>query len=150
MRCWGSNPHTYDRFSSEQNLEEIRGGSAHICGRYTNGSVSCHGNNVHKQVSALPKAQDEGAAEDFYTYRAISVGARHSCGLRTTGNIRCWGDDLRGQATPPGANDELNRNKVEVGDYTAVSAGDAHTCGLRRNDIVVCWGNNDDDQATPP
>ena len=97
----------------------------------------------------MPSAEEEGAADDFYTYSAVSAGGRHTCGLRTTGNIRCWGDNLRGQTAPPGGNDELRANEEGVGDFTAVSAGESHTCGLRRDGTVVCWGLNDHSQATP-
>ena len=86
---------------------------------------------MHGQTTEIPSAQDEGAPADFYTYSGISAGGRHTCGLRTDGNIRCWGDNLRGQATPPGGNDELRASEEDVGDFAAVSAGDSHTCGLR-------------------
>ena len=149
LDCWGNNSGDYRRFDSVGALKAISTGSVHICGLYRNSHVACHGNDVHGQLTGRPSAQDEGAADDFYTYSAVSAGERHSCGLRTTGNIRCWGDDLRGQATPPGGNDELRANEEGVGDFTAVSAGDSHTCGLRRDGTVVCWGLNDHSQATP-
>ena len=149
LSCWGNSAGNYDRFDHESDLKTVSAGSAHVCGLYENAAVACHGNDVHKQVSGLPSAQDEGAPEDFYAYSAISAGGRHTCGLRTQGNIRCWGDDLRGQATPPGDNDELRANEEGVGNFTAVSAGDAHTCGLRRDGTVACWGLNDRSQAAP-
>ncbi len=149
FRCWGNNPRNYHRFADEHRLVGTSAGNIHICGLYGNGFVTCHGNDVHKQVSGRPNAQDEGAAEDFYTYAAISAGGGHTCGLRTKGNIRCWGDDLRGQATPPGDNEELRAGEVGVGDFIAVSAGGAHTCGLRDNGVAVCWGENNHGQATP-
>ena len=144
--CWGSP--TRDDYN-RRHLTIVSAGSEHTCGLYDNADVGCRGSDVHKQVSGRPIAQEEGAAEDFYTYRAVAAGGRHSCGVRTTGNIRCWGDDLRGQATPPGNNDELRAGEVGVGDYIAVSAGDAHTCGLRDNGVAVCWGENNHGQATP-
>ena len=151
--CWGVSPENYgfDRrhTGSYRDLRDISAGAQHICGLYDDAFVVCRGNDVHKQVSGIPNAQDEGAAADFYTYGAVSAGGRHSCGLRTTGNIRCWGDNLRGQAMPPGGNDELQANQEGVGDFTAVSAGDAHTCGLRRDGTAVCWGLNDHGQAAP-
>ena len=144
--CWGSPP----RYNySQERLTIVSAGSEHTCGLYTNAAVACRGSDVHEQVSGIPIAEDEGAAEDFYTYRAVAAGGRHSCGVRTTGNIRCWGDNLRGQATPPGNNDELRAGEVGVGDFIAVSAGDAHTCGLRDNGVAVCWGENNHGQATP-
>ena len=155
LNCWGNNPNTYNRFSDDsphyvrRNLTAISAGHAHICGLANNGIVECHGNDTHAQTAGMPSAEEEGAADDFYTYSAVSAGGRHSCGLRTTGNIRCWGDDLRGQATPPGVNDELRANEEGVGDFIAVSAGDSHTCGLRRDGTVECWGLNDHSQATP-
>ena len=149
LDCWGNNSGDYRRFDSVGALKAISTGSVHICGLYGNSHVACHGNDVHGQLTGRPSAQDEGAADDFYTYSGISAGGRHTCGLRTTGNIRCWGENLRGQATPPGVNDELRANEEGVGDFTAVSAGDSHTCGLRRDGTVVCWGLNDHSQAAP-
>ena len=146
--CWGNTPASI-HFDNAHRVTAISAGSIHVCGLYENSAVVCLGNDVHSQVSGQPNAQDEGAAEDFYTYSGISAGGRHTCGLRTTGNIRCWGDDLRGQATPPGGNEELRANEEGVGDFTAVSAGDSHACGLRRDGTVVCWGLNDHSQATP-
>ena len=144
MLCWGSS-----KGVSFERVMAVSTGGAHICGLYNNAAVVCGGNDVHKQVSGLPSAQDEGATDDFYTYSGISAGGKHTCGLRTTGNIRCWGDDQSGQAKPPGVNDEKQADKVGVGDFTAVSAGGDHTCGLRRDGTVVCWGLNDHSQATP-
>ena len=155
LNCWGNNPNTYNRFSDgfphyvRRNLTAISAGHAHICGLANNGIVECHGNDTHAQTAGMPSAEEEGAADDFYTYSAVSAGGRHTCGLRTTGNIRCWGDNLRGQTAPPGGNDELRANEEGVGDFTAVSAGESHTCGLRRDGTVVCWGLNDQSQATP-
>lgn len=150
VHCWGNNSAIYDEFDVEEGVVTVSAGNRHICGLYDNGAIACSGNDVHQQVTGLPKAQDEGAVEDFYTYDAVSAGGGHSCGLRTTGNIRCWGDNLRGQAAPPGNNDELNVNLQGVGDFTAISAGDDHTCGLRENGMVVCWGYNPHGQADPP
>lgn len=146
LRCWGKN---YGHYDDLPRPESISAGNIHICGLYLDSNVVCLGNDVHKQVTGRPNAQEEGAAADFYTYRQVSAGGRHTCGVRTTGNIRCWGDDLRGQASPPGGNDELQASRVGVGDFEAVSAGDAHTCGLRENGVVVCWGYNNHGQATP-
>ena len=150
MLCWGNNTRDYYYSSDEaRRLTSIDTGNAHICGRWENAAVGCRGNDVHGQVSGAPNAQDEGAVEGFYTYRAISAGGRHTCGVRTTGNIRCWGDDLRGQASPPGDNDELQASRVGIGDFENISAGDAHTCALRENGVAVCWGYNNHGQATP-
>ena len=152
--CWGNSPENYSfdlRYidNGYRDLLDISAGSQHVCGLYDDGAVVCLGNDVHRQTTEIPSAQDEGAPADFYTYSGISAGGRHTCGLRTDGNIRCWGDNLRGQATPPGGNDESRASEEDVGDFAAVSAGDSHTCGLRRDGTVVCWGLNDHGQATP-
>ena len=152
LRCWGKDSDIYkprNNWWHSHNVEALSAGGAHLCALQTDASVNCRGNDVHGQTTAIPSAQVEGAAEDFYTYSAVSGGGKHTCGLRTAGNIRCWGKNLRGQATPPGGNDELRANEEGVGDFTAVSAGDSHTCGLRREGTVVCWGLNDHSQATP-
>ena len=152
--CWGSDEGVY-RFPAYyfdggyRDMIDISAGDRHICVLHEHGDIRCRGNDVHGQATGQPNAQNEGAVEDFYTYDAISAGGSHTCGLRTTGNIRCWGDNLRGQATPPGGNDERQRNRQGVGDFKAISAGDSHTCGLRRDGTVVCWGLNDHSQATP-
>ena len=152
LRCWGKDSDIYkprnNRWHS-YNVEALSAGGAHLCALQTDASVRCRGNDTHAQTAGMPSAEDEGAADDFYTYSGISAGGRHTCGLRTTGNIRCWGKNLRGQATPPGGNDESQASLEGVGDFTAVSAGDSHTCGQRRDGTVVCWGLNDHSQATP-
>ena len=150
LRCWGNQARTgHYAFGRVLSLKAISTGDMHACVLYESGAVTCRGEDTHGQIAGRPSAQNEGAAEGFYTYDAISAGGGHTCGLRTTGNIRCWGNDLRGQATPPGGNDELNAQLVGVGDFTAVSAGDSHTCGQRRDGTVVCWGLDDHGQATP-
>ena len=84
------------------------------------------------------------------TPTALSVPAEDiPAGCAQPGTFAAGRTNLRGQATPPGGNDESQASLEGVGDFTAVSAGDSHTCGQRRDGTVVCWGLNDHSQADP-
>ena len=133
---------------------EISVGGWHSCGRRTDGSVACWGNNGSGQ-SNLPSGQFSGVAAGGWQTCALRAGHGqsdapagqftavagswfHSCGLRADGSISCWGLDDSGQVGAP------------AGRFTSVDVGLNHSCGLRVDGTIGCWGANSHGQVSAP
>lgn len=67
-----------------------------VCGRTSDHSVVCWGNNRYGQVgtgaldeTGWPPGRIAGSSE----YRILGAGARHSCAIDADGRAWCWGED---------------------------------------------------------
>ena len=96
---------------------EISVGGWHSCGRRTDGSVACWGNNGSGQ-SNLPSGQFSG----------VAAGGWQTCALRADRTAICRGNNQDGQANPPS------------GEFAAVAAGDQLSCGVGTDGGIRCWG----------
>ena len=105
----------------------VAAGGEHVCGRRTDHTVVCWGNNASGQVD-VPEGE----------FRAVAAGGSHSCGLDIDGAIVCWGEDDSGQ------------REVPEGRFSAVSAGSWYSCGLRGDQTIACWGENGSGESDPP
>jgi putative Ig domain-containing protein/Regulator of Chromosome Condensation (RCC1) repeat protein len=104
-------------------VASVDAGGSHSCGRRTDGTLACWGDNTYGQISGAPIGNG---------YSAVSAGGNHSCTLTTEGSIACWGDNTYGQLTG-----------TPIGNgYSAVSAGGNHSCALVTDGSIVCWGDN--------
>ncbi len=70
----------------------------------------------------------------------LAGGFGHSLGLRRDGRIAAWGRNTRGQAGPPGTNE----------DFVAVAAAGDYSLGLKSDGRVVAWGSSDNDLTIVP
>jgi len=74
-------------------------GDQHSCGRRSDGSVYCWGNNAEGAVGDGTQTNRTSPVATLggLTFASITAGARHTCGLTVEGEAWCWGDDYFGQ-----------------------------------------------------
>ena len=148
----------------ERTFVELSGGSSHMCGIATDGSLHCWGENHRGQID--PPA---GA------YKALASGSVHTCAIATDGSIDCWGWNTFDQATPPTgtfksiashsrhscaiATDDtiacwgyhsFAQNASPAGTYKSMAIGWEHTCTIKTDDTISCWGLNDHGEGNFP
>ena len=148
----------------ERTYVELSGGSFHMCGIATDGSVHCWGENHRGQID--PPA---GA------YKALASGSVHTCAIATDGSIDCWGWNTFNQATPPAGTfksiashsrhscaiavddtiacwgyHSFAQNASPAGTYKSMAIGWEHTCTIKTDDTISCWGLNDHGEGNFP
>lgn len=139
-------------FGSE--VQQAQAGSEHFCAILDAGaSVSCVGNNSHRQVTgtfagnaseATPVTVATTAAVDLM----LALGEQHSCVLSSnsgSNEVSCWGNNADGQCgTDPTQALLVNASVVIAStDATKIAAGAHHTCLLFPSGRVACFGRND-------
>ena len=148
----------------ERTYVALSGGSFHMCGIATDGSLHCWGQGNRGQTDA-PEGE----------YKALVSGSAHTCAIATDGTIACWGWDTWGQASPPAgtfksieshsrhscaiATDDtiacwgyhsFYQNASPPGTYKSMAIGWEHTCTIMTDDTISCWGLNDQGQGNFP
>ena len=149
---------------SERTYVELSGGSFHMCGIATDGSLHCWGEGHRGQID--PPAG---------VYKTLASGSVHTCAIATDGSISCWGWDTFDQATPPAGTfksiashsrhscaiavddtiacwgyDSFHQNASPAGTYKSMALGWEHTCTIKTDDTISCWGLNDQGQGNFP
>ena len=149
---------------SGRTFVELSGGSFHMCGIATDGSIHCWGEGNRGQTDA-PAG----------TYKALASGSAHTCAIATDGSISCWGWNTWGQASPPtgtfksisshtrhscaiAVDDTIAcwgyhsfyQNASPEGTYKSMAIGWEHTCTIKTDDTISCWGLNDQGQGNFP
>ena len=142
----------------------LSGGSFHMCGIATGGSLHCWGEGKKGQIDP-----PEG------TFKALASGSMHTCAIATDGSISCWGWNTFSQASPPtgtfksiksdsrhscaiAVDDTIAcwgyhsfaQNASPAGTYKSMAIGWEHTCTIKTDDTVSCWGLNDQGQGNLP
>ncbi len=148
----------------ERTYVELSGGSFHMCGIATGGSLHCWGEGNRGQI-------DPPAGE----YKTLASGSAHTCAIATDGSISCWGWDTFSQATPPAGTfksiashsrhscaiatddtiacwgyDSFHQNASPAGTYKSMAIGWEHTCTIKTDDTIACWGLNDHGEGNFP
>jgi len=129
-------------------VSSIVAGARHTCGRRSDGSCWCWGDNRHGQLG-------DGTTETRTTpvlvagltdVRALALGAEHTCALAgTPSRIWCWGRSEAGRLFVDRTTDVLQ--PLDTGlSATAIAAGGATTCALDGAGRVRCAGPNDEGQ----
>ena len=109
-----------------RNRETISGGSSHIVGLKSDGTVVATGRNGDGQCDV----------SDWKDIVAISAGDYHTVGLKSDGTVVATGDNDYGQCDVSGWRD-----------IVAISARFDHTVGLKSNGTVVATGLNNEGQC---
>ena len=97
----------------------VSAGNDFSCAVSIQGTVTCWGRDLERQVSDTPSG----------SFTSASAGNYHSCAISTRGEVACWGEDLFGRVfdTPSGT-------------FTSVSAGWSHSCAISTQGTITCWG----------
>ena len=134
-------------------------GYAHTCALYSDGNVSCWGDNTKNQLntsevtySLEPVTVDYDAPFSF-----ISSGANHTCGVTSEGTAYCWGDNSDGKlgdgtfpSNPLGLDyawDQPNNSPNGIScTYRTIqtTSGDINGDGL----LEIAWFDDCDDELT--
>ena len=160
MSCWGDNGfgqlglgHTTSPVRTPAMVDAVSGrgkqpalGAWHMCAEGSGSTVSCVGNNSHRQFGATTPASSTSWT---YAYGPASGGAIrtlvggqfHSCVLRGDGRIVCWGSNVDGELA--------NASFGNLGPVTLVAptgveqlvGGSGHVCA-RSGTTIYCWGAN--------
>ncbi len=148
----------------ERTYVELSGGSFHMCGIATDGSLHCWGEGNRGQTD--PPAG---------VYKTLASGSAHTCAIATDGSISCWGWDTWGQASPPAGTfksiashsrhscaiavddtiacwgyHSFHQNASPAGTYKSMAIGWEHTCTIKTDDTISCWGLNDHGEGDLP
>jgi alpha-tubulin suppressor-like RCC1 family protein len=128
---------------------DVSAGHQHTCGRATNGSLYCWGDNMWGQLGDGTTVSRPTPAEVIggLTFTRHSLGRNHSCGITGSGEAYCWVDNGSGQL---GGAIGDHRSPVRVASpdgnpssppllFTSVSGGAQHTCGTSEL-TAYCWG----------
>ncbi len=160
--CWGNNAlgligtgasgpsiSTPTHIAGLDHTVQITGGLLHRCGRKSDGTVLCWGDNGSGQLGdntttpdLIPKTVPGlGGVID------IEAGLYHNCALINDGTVRCWGRGDEGQLGDGASATRLVATAIPAfSSVKAVTAGHNHSCALMSDATVQCWGNNNQGQ----
>ena len=149
---------------SERTYVELSGGTFHMCGIATGGSIYCWGEGNRGQTDP-----PEGV------YKTLASGSAHTCAIATDGSIDCWGWNTNGQASPPTGTfksikshsrhscaiavddtiacwgySSFHQDASPAGTYKSMAIGWEHTCTIKTDDTISCWGLNDHGEGDLP
>ena len=111
----------------ERTFVELSGGTSHMCGIATDGSLHCWGEGHRGQID--PPAG---------VYKTLASGSVHTCAIATDGSISCWGWNTFNQATPP------------TGTFKSIASHSRHSCAIAVDDTIACWGYHSFAQNASP
>ncbi len=144
-------------------VSQISAGAQHVCAIFSDGSVTCWGDNYYGQLGhgdrgnrgvhpgqmgrSLPLVQLGLPA------KRIRAGDGHTCAILQNDRVKCWGANNFGQL---GLGDSENRGDdpgemgsalpfVDLGEgvrVRSIVAHYEHTCAILMDDQAKCWGDN--------
>lgn len=154
VRCWGAgrDGQLGDGGSEAQarpvtakidGVVELSVGSAHVCGRRTDGSVWCWGYNEYGQADNRGAGDAAGAVQAIAGRASeVAIGEGHVCAL-AEGKVWCVGDNVYGQLGDGSRTARKDPVVIAgIADAVQVVAGSRHSCALRRGGAVQCWGDD--------
>ena len=115
---------------------QLATGEDFTCGRRTNGSVACWGNNEDKQLGVLTDKSASTTPVETGIGNAVDISASgmQACATLSTGQVKCWGQTrLASWGTG-----ELPRS-MGMNNAAATSVSTARGCARRRGAYVDCW-----------
>ena len=132
-------------------------GTAHTCGRATDGQWYCWGLNNYGQLGTgatgpescisgpgVPCSSTPVPVTAGINLSAVFAGRRHSCGVTSAGAAYCWGENVYGQLGDGTTTNSLTPVAVAGGLSLAnVSPFYYHSCGLTTEGVAYCWGDNE-------
>lgn len=135
-------------------------GDSHTCGRKTDGSLWCWGDNQYGQLGTgdtdphpKPVRVDLLGDQVAGIYLPAGTGdissrTAFSCARKTEGSLFCWGNNEYGQLGTGDANNRLQPTRVESlgGDVHAASLGSGFACARKNDNSIWCWGANESGQ----
>ena len=146
--CWGSNISgaigngstggnvlAPTQVTGSHQFAEITGGDQSFCGRQSDGTVFCWGQNDGGQLGDGTTTNRNAPVAVATAQRFVRIGGGRGgvCGLTAAGAAWCWGAFM-GNATTPQL---IPGGRV----FSEIDVGGEHACGREGVDIY-CWGNN--------
>lgn len=128
----------------------LAGGAKHSCAAWSDGLVTCWGDNTAGQVDPAKPRATRSAPSTFAPaagqhVRVLAAGGNASCiVIDETNEIRCWGalggadGAIASKAVPLAG--EAGGMPLSI---AALAMGGAHACALRSDGAVFCWGSDD-------
>lgn len=122
-------------------------GEQHTCGRTTDGTAYCWGDNTDGQlgdgtatsIARLAPAPVAGGL----VFTTLSAGFRRTCGIATGSAGYCWGHNGDGYLGDGTMTNQVSPAPVTGGlAFAAVNATTSHTCGVTTAGAAYCWGDN--------
>lgn len=140
------------------------------CGATSSGAVYCWGNDIMRQLSGPPAAEncrlssvysypcrpEAAAVPGLFDMIYLTSGALHTCAANSAGEAYCWGSDRFGELGTTAAVTEQCRVEGSSGtlvpcsgtplrvagarSYKEISAGASFTCALAAGGEAFCWG----------
>lgn len=140
-------------------FEYVVASDTHSCGRKTDGTLWCWGNNQHGQLGtgdtasqvAPVRVDPEGLGSDVAGVYVpsgsggISTRTAFTCARKTDGTLWCWGSNEYGQLGTGDRDARLRPTQVTgLGtDVHAASLGGAFGCARKTDNTLWCWGANE-------
>ena len=110
-------------------------GVAHSCGRTSQRTTYCWGNNSAGEIGAKTGEPVNSLPVQVVVrpleLTAVSAGATSSCGLLNTGMPLCWGS---GESSPRPLDGGDNMLSVSAGEFI---------CGISTDGTALCWDDQD-------
>jgi alpha-tubulin suppressor-like RCC1 family protein len=131
-------------------MAEVQAGVGWACGRASDGSVLCWGDNQH---STLGIASDAGrtsgpirvrtATAPLSGTKALVAGDFYACVITSANRVACWGNNDHGQLGRGAVGGESPvAVELSLSNVVSLSAGNEHVCAKDSQNHVWCWGNN--------
>ncbi|HRE90376.1 MAG TPA: hypothetical protein PK095_14685, partial [Myxococcota bacterium] len=156
VQCWGNNSHRQLGRATPQDrsatpvtvatasgtdlttIVEVKAGGWHSCGRRSNGTVACWGDNG---AGALGGGQSGDRVVDTVAGLTgvveLWLGAAHSCARLQAGTVKCWGSGASGYLGN-GLTENRTAPVTVLGVSNAVQVN--ADCARGGDGSVRCWG----------
>lgn len=147
IECWGAVPPGVT--PPEGTFVELAIGPRHICGRRSDGTIVCTGDDTYSQLTSSPPGK--------FTGLAITLSGS-ACAVRENGTVVCWGSAGEGPLPPHGRFRQFDFSDSDLcgvrldgtlqcsgarpeGVFKEVATGYFFSCALDTTDHVTCWGS---------
>lgn len=130
-------------FAQPLSLATVTAGISHTCAVFSEGTVSCWGENTFGQLgngSTLPSTVPV-KVRGIDSATGVAAGGAHTCALLSEGRVVCWGDNSAGQlgnGTTTGS--ALPVEVTGITHAVAIRATGHYTCADLSDGATQCWG----------